>query len=72
MKRIYQRFGYEMPHAFETHLLKEKNRERNYSSGHRYSLAAFDLDPESVSGIFSDVLENFGYAANKNAAISGA
>jgi hypothetical protein len=72
MKRIYQRFGYEMSDAFETHLMKEKNRERNYSSGHRYSLAAFDLDPERISGMFSDVLDNFGYAANKNAAISRA
>jgi hypothetical protein len=72
MKRIYQRFGYDMPGAFKAHLMKEKSRERNYSSGHRYSLAAFDLDPESVSGMFSDVLDNFGYAANKNAAVSRA
>jgi hypothetical protein len=72
MKHIYQRFGYEMTDAFETYLIEEKNRERNYSSGHRYSLAAFDLDPDRISGMFSDALEAFGYSATKNTAASGA
>jgi hypothetical protein len=65
MKRIYQRFGYEMSDAFEAHLIEEKKRERNYSSGHKYSLTSFDLDQEKIARRFSDILEKFGYAVNK-------
>lgn len=64
IKRIYDCFGYEMSDAFEAYLMKEKRKERNYSSGHRYSLASFDLNPEKIAEMFSDMLEKFGYAVS--------
>jgi hypothetical protein len=65
IKRIYHRFEYEMSDSFETYLEKEKNRERSYSSGHAYSLAAFDLEPEKIIRMFSDMMDKFEYIPNK-------
>jgi hypothetical protein len=58
---VYERLGYTLSAHFEDYLKREKLRERDYASGHRYALATYELGPEAVTRRFADILDVFGY-----------
>ena len=62
---IYDRFGYKITDTFESLLIAEKNKERNYSSRHTYSLASFGLTAGDIRARFADVFAGFTFDKEK-------
>lgn len=61
VKGIYDRFDIPLKQPFTQYLAEVTPQAQRYTSQHRYSLAAFDLDPEDVFREFSDIFTRFGY-----------
>jgi len=59
VRRLYDHFGYTMSSSFNDCLQAEHERQRGYTSNHRYSLEQFGLTADEVFEDFSYVFRRF-------------
>jgi hypothetical protein len=68
VRRIYERFGFEVGPAYSEVLRAEAERARTYRSRHRYSLEGTGLTREEIVARFQDVFDRFDFSADEEAA----
>jgi len=61
IRRVYSRLDMEMSSEFVDHLQSRDSFAKKYKSRHRYSLAQFGLDTDTLYGSFHPVFERYGY-----------
>jgi hypothetical protein len=61
VRKIYDRFGFDLGPAFEKVLQEEANRARRYKSRHDYSPEASGLTRQQILDTYPDIFERFGF-----------
>jgi len=72
VRRIYERFGFDVGPAFAEVLREESARARGYRSRHRYDLEALGLSRERIVEECREVFERFGFDSGAAGETSGA
>jgi hypothetical protein len=61
VRRLYEKFGYELGEEFAAALAEADQKQREFRSTHQYSLEQFGLDREQILTDFQDIFERFGF-----------
>jgi hypothetical protein len=61
VKKIYDRFGYEMSPLFKSFIEHQEQRQKLYKSSHTYDISGCGLTDTMIYERFSDVFEKFAY-----------
>lgn len=67
VRRVYDRFGFDLNPAFAITLAARAAQSRGYRSTHRYTLRDIGLDPTAVYSEYRDIYERFDFAAPEGA-----
>jgi hypothetical protein len=61
VKRVYDRFGFQLSGAFHDFLVRESRKAKRYKSHHDYSLQQYGLSLVKIASDFKPIFDRFGF-----------